>query len=217
MSGPVIPVNLFDRILAMVGQADVPQHEIDAEIIRINTTTQDFDQPCIEHLYEYHLLGIQLERLRNEEVAARRAVGKARGTDLMRLRERKLREVHDEMEHLTYLRARMEEVLTYVNETTAVIRRGRKQLRQLRATIAVEGKAALAAEERAAAYARLQRSREELHAIRDEVDRRAAWAYGAEKQATDDMFLTELILEEAHDRHLENRPSLGSRRRSTHL
>jgi septal ring factor EnvC (AmiA/AmiB activator) len=215
VSGAVTPANLaamvslFDRVLALLSsRPEVAPREIDAEVIRIDTATRSFEQFRAEHLQKYHLVEVRLERLRHEEAAARRAVDRARGAELRRLRERELREVQDEIEHLTHLHARMEHVRAQVNETAAVVRRGHLQLRRLRDTIAVEREAAAAAEARAAACAQLQRSRDELRAIRDDVDRRAAQALGAGELTMDDPFVTGLILEEADDRHFENRPPL---------
>jgi chromosome segregation ATPase len=201
--------SLFDRVLTLIGsRTDVSPREIDAEVSRIDTATRTFEQFRTDHLQKYHLVNVKLERLRQDATTARHAVDRARGGDLRRLRERELREVEDEIEHLTRLQAQMEQVRAQVNETAAVIRRGQLQLRRLQDTIAVENEAAAAAEARAAAYAQLQQSRNELCAMRDDVDRRAAQAYGANELALDDPFVAGLVLEEADDRHFEHRPKL---------
>lgn len=201
-------VDLVDRVITTLGQRrDVTPRIIDAEARRLDGGLALLERSQSENLSKYHLVAVKIERLEADLPAARRAVEKARNTELRRLRERELTELEEELDHLSELRRSLEMVRSDFRETAAVVRRGQTQLRRIRDRIVASEEAAAAAEARAAALTDLRDTRRALETLQETVDNRVAKGRAEAELAEADTFVSGLILEETDYAYRDELPS----------
>ncbi|MEU4240742.1 hypothetical protein [Actinoplanes sp. NPDC026619] len=205
-SNVVAVISILDRIMTMLdGPHPVSPRAIDAEAGELERAMRAFSVERGTQLENYHVGNVRLERLRRDEAHARRELERAREPRLQQLRERELRKIQSEIDHLERLHPQLADTRRQVNESAAVLGRGLVELRRLREVLEVENAAAAATRAAGAAYAELSRARQEIEQARQEADHRAAQGRRGIEEAMDDDFVTGLVLGEAEDRRWDGR------------
>jgi len=204
MSGSVTPATVGNAI-ALAGsvveyfRTNPPRSadEVVQHADRFDAALQELDARRFAIVRDYHHVEVRLERFREDAAEARRAVARAKGAELCRLREQQLEELEDEIEHLERQFGVMATTRNAILETTAIVRRGQRELRRYADRIAVARQAHDAEEAKASALWALEQSHQELVAVRDAWDRRTGEQRGRSSEAMQDPFVRGLILE--HD------------------